>query len=66
MTTNEAPAPHGKAVDWPHSQEQRLPRYTDPDETPDFATVYVSKRFRLPLLIACLIVRLAQLGSTLS
>jgi hypothetical protein len=66
MSRNENPA-RAPTRDRAHQiQEQRDTRTTTRGDAPDFATVYVATRYRLPLSIAAVIARLAELGGALS
>lgn len=48
------------------SNQERPPHITTHCDGPDFAAVYVAMRYRLPLPIAAVIARLAELGGALS
>jgi hypothetical protein len=41
------------------------PDSTTPAEPPDFAVIYVANRYRLPMHVAALVARLADIGRTL-
>jgi len=62
-----SPAPRGNAGNGTHNaQGQHRSPNTHSRETPDFPTVYVASRYWLPLPIAAVIVRFAELAGALS
>lgn len=61
MTDKKRSNPRGNAGR-AYSQEQNLPLTTQPAESPDFATWYVSRRYQLPLALAAVVVTLASFG----
>jgi hypothetical protein len=67
MTDKENPAPRANAGGRAHHAQQQ---YGAPsmksDETRDFATLHVARRYRLPVPIAAVVARLAELGGVLS
>lgn len=67
MSGNKKRPPRGNAGSRA-IQTQRLSNSsnTPPCHAPDFATVYVATRYRLPMPIAAVIARLAELGGALS
>ncbi len=67
MTKKENPAPRVNAEGRAQQiQEQHGSVNIARGEAPDFAATYVALRYRLPLPIAAVIARLAELGGALS
>ena len=66
MSGNENPAPRANAGRAHQIQSTHVSPTTTPGDAPDFATMYVATRYRLPMPIAAVIARLAELGGALS
>jgi hypothetical protein len=66
MTTKENPVPRCSAGRETSIQDKSALPTTSPAEPRDFATVYVARRYGLPLSIAAVVARLAALGGALS
>jgi hypothetical protein len=62
MNRKENPTPRANAGRTHQAQDQDRTPNTTRGETLDFATVYVALRYRLPLPVASVIARLAELG----
>jgi hypothetical protein len=64
MTTNEDPVPRCSAGRETSIQDKCALPTTSPAEPRDFVTVYVARRYGLPLSIAAVVAGLASLGRT--
>jgi hypothetical protein len=62
----ENPAPRVNAGDRAYTKSEQATNSMKPAPLPDFAAVYVARRYRLPLSMAAVVARLANLAEVFS